>query len=795
MHNPLTGMRQTLRNLVRTPSFTLSAVLTLALGMAATTVVFSTSYHLVLRPLPFDDWQNLSFVYQQQSGGTLTMGPSPALAREAMEHSTSFSALAIWTASEHGLTGRGEPVMLNGASISAGLPDLLGVRPLLGRSFTAEEIRNGDQVVLLGEELWRTRFGGDHGVIGSTVKLGPDTWTVIGVMPSRFARYQTLGEAHEYWLPLRVEDVRRTVSLAGRLRPGVAPDVAAAELDAIAAALPPGDGSTGPGWGYTLKGAGEFGTMGMNASRVLPRLFGAAALLLLIGCANVAGLLLIRTHTRRREFAVRTALGARRSHLLIDLVTEQVMIGLAAGVLGVVMAVWGVDLIRAIRPDRLASLDHVAVNLPVLAFAAGLVMITTLVFGALPAVAVMRGDIAGSMQSAGGPRLTAGTRTRSVLVTLQLALATMLLVGGFLLVRTVQQLERQELGFNTANLLVADVPLPAYRYDAETREGLLHDFVQSLSDLEGVQSAAFSNGAPPDMGLMFVPKLEVEGSDVSTEGIQFLRGAGISPGFLATLGARMVEGREYSVTTPDPFNVVVSRAFSERFWPGQGAVGRRFRLSQEDSWQTVIGVVDDIRADGGVHAMGELLMFWPMSYGFPGGTVIIRTTGSPLALAPALRQVLARLDADLPIRELGTMEQRMSGVLASQRFNMFMIGLFAAAAALLCAVGLYALVSFSFEQRVREVGVRMALGATPSGIRSLFMTQAVRIAAIGVPLGLFGAFASATFIAALVHGVSPRDPLAYAAAFAVICLVVLPAGWLPARRASRTQPVTALRQQ
>jgi putative ABC transport system permease protein len=793
MRSLLTSLRQTMRNLVRSPAFTASAIVTLALGMAATTIIYSTFHSLMLRPLPFPESQELYAVWQERDNGRLATGPSVGLVRATLDDPRGFAGIAAYTGTEHSLTGHGEPVMLRGAATTAGLPDLLGVRPIIGRYFTHQDVREAAQVVLISESVWRSRFGGETAVLGTTIRLGPDVRTVIGVMPSRFARYREYGEAHEYWIPVDWATARWGVSLIVRAHKTTDSVAAAASLTALAASMPMGEGSHGEGWTYSLRNLGAMAGASFNARKTVPRLFAAAALLLLIGCANVAGLLLVRLHARRRELAVRAAIGARLRHLLSELAAEQFIIAAAAGVLGVLLAIWGIDLIRAVRPDQLATLDNVAVSLPVLIFAGALVIITTLLFGSLPALAIVRADLTTSLQSAGGPRLTSGTRTRSILVTMQLALSTLLLVGGFLLVRTMQRLENTDLGFDHERLLVAEIPLPAYRYDTASREVLVDDLVAALADSHGIDGVAVSTGAPPHMGLMFAAGLEVEGSDASTADIQYLKGGGVSPGFFSTMGARIEEGREYT-TGPQERTAVVNRSFVERFWPGESAVGRRFRLDPSQDWTTIVGVVNDLRIDGPIHG-GEPMYFWPMSYATPSVTITLRMPGDPYAAAPLLRQHLARFDADLPIRHITSMEERMAGTIAAQRFNMVMLGVFATAAALLCAIGLYGLVSYSFEQRVREVGVRIALGATPRIIQSLFMSQAVRLAAIGVPLGLIGAFASAQVTAALVHDVGPRDPLAYGMAFLVIVLVVLPAGWLPARRAARTEVVEALRRE
>jgi putative ABC transport system permease protein len=787
----LHALRQALRSLLRKPTFTLSAVVTLALGMAATTIIFTTINHTVMRPLPFPGWERLSLVMNERSGGLMTSPPVEALAA-LREHATLVEGVEAWTSREFTLTGEGEPAVLAGAETTAGLPSLLSVEPILGRAFTEEEARAGARVVLLGERLWRSRFGAERTVLGRVVRLGQDSWTVVGVMPSHYSRYDNFGDPHQFWTPLRLDSVKHGLGVLVRVREGVSEEAVAAEIAAATSGLERPGSMAGAGWTMKPRSLAELAVPGLNAKRILPRLLGAAALLLLIGCANVAGLLLIRLHARARELAVRSALGARRSRLLSELALEHVLLGVAAGAMGLLLSTWGLDLIRAVRPERLAVLDNVGLNMPIVGFALTLVLVTTILFGALPAVAVLRRDLAGTLQTAGGPRMTSNTRLRSVLVSLQIALSTLLLVGGFLLVRTVHRLETADLGFDTSNTLVAELSLPRYRYARSASHELMTGIEAAIRGVDGVEAVARATGAPPQMGLTFVEQLEAEGSAAAVDDINFLSGGGISPGFFALLRARMLEGREFTSADATE-SVIVSRAFVERLWPGESGIGRRFRTGPTQEWRTIIGVVENLKQEGAGHSLGEVRMYWPLHTTDGGSTLLVRTKGDPRRVAPALQEIVARHDADVPIRQLSTMERRMAGTIAAHRFNLVMLALFALSAVLLCAVGLYGLMAYALQQRVREVGVRIALGASPSGVRGLFMAQAVRLTAAGVALGLAAAFASSKVTAALVHEISPRDPLAFAAALIVTLAIVLPAGWVPAGRAARVQPLDALR--
>jgi putative ABC transport system permease protein len=786
----LHSLKQALRSLLRKPTFALSAIMTLALGMAATTIIFSATYHTVLRPLPFDDWQRLGIVMQERAGGLMT-SPSPETLEALQQHATLLAGAEGWSTREYTLTGAEGPALLVGAATTAGLPSLLGVEPVLGRVFTEQEVRDGAKVALVGERLWRSRFSGERSVLGRVIQLGPDSWTVVGVMPSHYSRYDSFGQPHQVWTPLQLDSIRHGLSIMVRVREGVSDEALAAQVESITSDVPRPGSMGGTGWTTRVRGAAELSVPGLNAKRILPRLLGAAGLLLLIGCANVAGLLLIRLHARSRELAVRSALGARRTRLIAELTLEQVVLGAAAGAVGLVLATWGIDLIRAVRPERLAVLDHVSLNLPIVGFALGLVLVTTVLFGALPAIALLRRDLAGILQTAGGPRMTSSTKLRSVLVSLQIALSTLLLVGGFLLVRTVHRLERTDLGFDAANMLVAELSPPRYRYDAVAAQALMRGVQAAVREVEGVESVAHATGAPPHMGLVFVQKLEAEGSTADVDDINFLSGGGVSPGFFSTLRARLIEGRDFTDAETEA-SVIVSRAFVDRLWPGESGLGRRFRTAPDQEWRTVIGVVENLKQEGAAHSLGEARMYWPL-HGEAGTTLLVRTSGDPRRLGPVVRGIVARHDADVPIREVSTMERRMAGTLAAHRFNLVMLALFALSAVLLCAVGLYGLMAYALQQRVREVGVRIALGASPAGVRRLFMTQAAKLAIAGVVIGLACAVAASKVTGALVHEISPRDPIAFGAALVVALAVVLPAGWVPARRASRVAPLDALR--
>lgn len=791
MNGGFSSARQTVRSLLSSPDHALTTVLTLAVGIAATTIIFSAYYHVIVRPLPFEDWHELIWIFHERDAGghVMSIQPSPQLVIAARETSTTLAGLEGWVGSELAFTGIGEPTLLRGARITPLLTELVGVQPLLGRSFTVEEAQQGARVILLGENLWRGRFGADPLILGAVVRLGGEQWTVIGVMPSHFSRFEQRGSPHEFWLPLRLSDVQWGLSSVARLRPGVADEAVTEELAVLQASIP---GPGGDDWVFALKRADELSGAAFSARTTLPRLFAAAALLMLTSCANVGGLLLVRLHRRMHELAMRAALGASRGRLLVELAMEQAVVGVAAGVVGGLLASWGLDVIRAFRPDRMAHLDNVVMSLPVLAFAAASVLLTTILLGALPALYLQRRDLAAVLAGVG--RVTSRTRTRNALVTLQLALSTMLLVGGLLLVRTVHQLEHKDLGFDPSNVLVVQIPLPDHYFQPDARQLFMNDLAGGVREIPGVRSAALATSAPPLVGLVLVQRLEVEGSDVSTEGITAIGGGTVGPGFFSTVRGRILEGREFRHDT-DSGAVIVNRAFVDRFWPGESGIGRRFRTRPQGDWHTITAVVSDMSLQGPLSSSTDLTMFSAMTNveGLTEATLLIRTAGDPLAVAPALRQVIAARAADLPIRMLEPMESRMAGAIATQRFNMIMLGMFACAAVLLCVIGLYGLVSYNLQERTREIGVRLALGATPAAVRALFVSQALRLVAVGVPLGLAMAMASTHLMSALVHGVTPQDPIAFLAAALIISAIVVPAAWLPARRAERVQPLDVLR--
>jgi predicted permease len=782
-------LRYAFRMLTRKPGFALLAIATLALGIGACTAIFSAVYRLHFQPLPYPDAERLVNLARTREGEGFFLSPTPLMVEAWQKQAATFEHVVMIAHVEENLLGEGDPVALEGARISAALPRMLRQRPLLGRMFTAAEAAEEAPVVVLSESLWRTRFGGDRAVLGRSIRLGDTERTVIGVMPERFARYSDPMPRQQYWRPYRRSEADHFGSAMGLLKPDVTLAAASAELERIAAevseAAPPGE------WDYVAVRLVDM--LGEGTRRALPILLGAVGFVLLIACANVAGLTIVRLNGRSREIAVRAALGAGRQRILAGFAAEQVLLAVGAGGAGLLLAVWGMALIGHYAPNALPLLDTLALDPAVLLFALALLLVSTLLAGVLPAWYVLRRELADTLRGAG--RVTTGTHTRSVLVTGQIALSVLLLVGAGLLIRTFATLESRDLGFTTENALALELSLPAERYPEGRGRAFFEELLPAVRALPGVTAAAVGGATPPSLGLLF-GTLSVAESDVATEGISYVAGTGAAPGFLPALGARFLGGRDFAATDRDMSVVIVNRSFVERFWPGSDGVGRRIRLTSgpDAPWIEIVGVIEDIRGSSHSSTDADLQVFYPHDASTQAHALLVRTDGKdPLALLPALRQVIARADPALPLKNAATLEQRMADSISRQRFNMVLLSVFGALALALSAIGLYGLVAFTVQQRVREIGIRAALGANAASVRSLFVAQGMRLVAIGLLLGIIAAFWAVRLLGSMVAGVPLYDGVSFGAAVALIAPAALLASWIPARRAARIDPMITLK--
>lgn len=808
---------QALRSLRRRPTFAVLAVATLALGIGATSAIFSMVNGVLLRPLPFERPGELMLVHTRLDGV-----PGRELSQpeywELRERARSFSGLAAFSNGTLTLTGSGTPERFNTGYVTADAIPLLGVAPALGRTFAAEEDLPGrPAVVLLSDGLWRRRFGADPQVVGRALILDDMPTTVIGVMPPGFqlpAHY--VGGGMEAWTLLRLDPaIDRSergwhwLSVVARLRPGVDRAGAEREVAAITAGMlrqypiEYDEAFTG-----SLIPAAEH--LVGDIRPVLLVLLGAVALLLLIAASNVAALFLARAEERHREIAVRAALGARAGRIVRQLLTESATLAVAGGAAGLLLAAYGTRALVAAAPPTLPRLDAIGLDVPVLLFTAAVSIATGLLFGLAPAWYAARPDLARALTD-GGRSGSAGARRqrfRRGLVVTQIALALVLVVAAGLLIRSFERMRGVDPGFDPGGLLTARLELSPVRYESsESIRGFFERLVARAEALPGVRSAAVVKALP-------MTQLELGDWSFLREGrfslpprqdewnLAYWQAVG--PGYFETMRMPVLQGRgiEAGDRTAAPGVAVVNRTLARQAWPGEEAIGQRLLMgggATDSVWRTVVGIVGDVRHRG-LDAEPRPEIYLPHAQ-FPAGTgtplrtlrVVLRTEGDPAALAAPLRAAVAELDADIPLTEVQTMEEALGVWAAERRLTMLVVAGFALLALALGAVGVYGVVAHLVTQRTREIGIRIALGAVPREILGLVLSQGVRLAGLGIAVGLLGALAASRLLTRLLFEVEPTDTATFVATAAVLALVAVAASLIPAARAVRTDPVDALR--
>ena len=811
----LHDLRYALRSLRRSGSFTLVAVLTLAIGVGATTAVFSVVNGVLLRPLPFAEQERLFTFFEHSAQGGARLPSYPNFLDWRREATTVDVAYA---------RGRGEPMRgpdgvenVVVAYVSPRFLSVLGAQPELGRAFVSEEeTAGGGGAVVLTHRFWMRHFGGDRSAIGKSLVLGDRSYTVVGVMPSG-ARQPLWADA---WAPVSaIEGSDRVLAerdfhadgvLLGRLHPGVSLERARGELAGIARRLAAAYPSANRDWtsvdAYPLRD--------LVLGDVKPRLFvlmGAVALVLLIACANVTSLSLARAMARRREIAIRSALGAGRARVVRQLLTESVLLAAAGGVLGAVLAWASVVLLKRAAPMAVPRLNEVGLDANVLAFVLGVTLATALVVGLVPALRVAAPNLAESLreraQTASGGRQR--QRLRAALVAAEIALALMLVAGAGLLIRSFWRLQQVELGFEPERLVGMTITPPLPQYDDPREAAALYArLADGVRPIAGVEDVALANFTP--LGGGGVPtKVEVDGK--STYGEWGDRGASfrtISPGYFRTMKIPLLEGRAFTdADLSEAGNVaIVSKAFARLYWPGQSPIGRAvtvFKSAQgradfgEPIHAIVVGVVGDVRNDR-LDTTPSPKIFLPYTANpWTHMALIVRTRGDPIAMIPALERAVLGVEPAIPIAGEGagfrTMDQLLTSSMGAQRFNTSLLMVFALAALLLAAIGIYGLMAYAVTQRTQEIGIRMALGALPRDVLALVVREGMLLAALGIAVGLGGAFAASRLLASLLYGVTPTDPTTFVSVALLLGAVAFLACWLPARRAARVDPLVALR--
>ena len=806
----LEGIAQDLRyagrGLVRDPLFAAAAVLALALGIGATTAVFSVVNAVLLRPLAYADPDRLVVVLHR---GTDPVSPANFLDwRRQASALTRLAAAESWSPN---LSGVDEPETVKGLRVTADLLPMLGVRPLLGRTFTSAVGTPGqERVVVLGHSLWRRRFGADLEVLGRSVTLDGEAHVVVGVMPRGFAFPPFWATGAELWAPLAFGDraaSRRAQSLRlfARVAPGATVDQARAEMAAITARLDRDD----PGTNRDVVVRPLEDAVVGNVRPSLRVLLGAVGFVLLIACANVAHMLLARAAGRHREVALRAALGATRGRLIRQFLTESVVLALAGGVGGILLALASIRLLAALAPADIPRIDSVGVDGAVLAFAAAVSVLTGLLFGLAPALQASAGEVSEALKE--GARGTEGRRRqrlRSLLVASEIALALVLSAGAGLMIRSFVALQAIDPGFDPRGVLTMVVSVAGAEAGAPGRRAAFYEeLVRRVRTLPGVRSASAINHLPL-AGDIWGMRFHVQGRPLPRPG-ERTRAAYrvVFPGYFETMRIPILRGREVAETDrlDAPGVVVINEWLAERHWPGEDPVGKRLTLDdpgENPTWLTVVGVARNaVRSEWAASPEEELFVPFlqtrsyleRMSTGFAYLTLVVRTSGDPATLASPIRRAVASLDRGAPVSQVQTMEQVVAASTAGPRFHLLLLGAFAGVAVLLAALGIHGVMSYTVSRRTNEIGIRMALGARPADVRWLIVGHGMLVALGGAVVGLAGALGLTRLMSSLLYGVGASDPATFLAVSLLLGAVALTASYIPARRATRIDPLTALR--
>ena len=794
--------RYAVRTLRRRPAFTIVSAITLALGIGATAAIFGVIDSMLFRPLRYPAPEQIVMVSMTR-GGSLREAPAYPDFLDWREQSRSFQSLAATRTQSVNLTGRETPERLSGNFVSASLLSLLGAEPLTGRLFAYDETEVGtaSPVAVISEGLWRRRFGADPATVGSVIVLNGQPFTVIGIVPSTFAFFG----GTEVYLPITYYPnngglTRKDHSMAvvGRLRPGVTLASADAEMRAIATRLAEQFPVENAGSGAHVESLHTLLVGDIRAPLYI--VMGAVTLLLLIACANVANLQLSHAVARRREMSVRSALGAGRGRLARQLLTESTILSALGGLLGVAVAYAGVALLIKIIPIDLTFFSPIRVDGRVMAFAALVSIVTGIVFGLAPALHASRTNLndALSTRAGGLAGRVRGIEMRGVFVVVQLALSIVLLIGAGLLSRTLVKLQQVDLGFDPSNLLTMEFRLPAAKY-SQPRQ--ISDFftraIAEIRSVSGVRSAALVRAVPLS-GNSDARAYAVGGAAEPEKGrAPILQLNTVSSGYFRTIGVPLVSGRDVNEhdDADAPPVVVVNETFARREWPNASALGHRIRFVDSDRWLTVVGVARDAKHFGPADQPTPQAYIPYMQAPQIFTSVVVRANLEANALGPLVREAIWRVDRDQPVWKIRTMDSLVANTLGSKRVLLALVGAFASVALLLAGVGIFGVMSFAVTQRTHEVGVRMALGASGGEVLRLIVGQGLRLTSVALLLGLGAALGATRLIASQLFGVTPSDPVTFATVPLVLCAVAALACYLPARRASRLDPLTALRRE
>ena len=802
-------LRYGLRMLARSPSFTFVAVLALALGIGANSAIFSVVNTVLLRPLPYKSPDAIMTVWEETTHlGFPFNTPSPANFIDWRDQNTVFEGMSAMAQKHFNLTGMGEPERFDGRRVSANLFDLLGVEPVLGRTFRPEEDQPGSRVVILSHGVWQRRFGADPGVIGRAITLNGESFTVVGVMPRSVTLPSMDGWTDQLWVPIAFTSEEATqrgnhyLEVIARIKPGTSQKQAQAEMDTIGARLAQQYPEHNTRIGITVKSLHEQIVGDIRPALLV--LLGAVGFVLLIACANVANLLLARAAVRQKEIALRLALGASRARLTRQFLTESVLLAAFGGAGGLLLSYTGLTVLRTLIPENVSQGQAIAIDAKVLIFTAVVSLVTGLIFGLAPATQASNFNLnetlkEGGRDSGGGSR---GNRIRSLLVVSEVAVSFLLLVGAGLLISSFVHLRKLDPGYRVDHLLTLKVVLPESKYpDKERRAPFYRELIRRVQTLPGVESAAVASNLPLTYSGDSMP-IGVEGRpDPPPDQMADVILRTVSPGYFSTMGIPLVEGRDFTENDkPESVRVVViSEKTARRYWPNESPIGKRLKpgsTTSESPWLEVIGVVKDVRQNEFIaEPKMQMYMAHEQVGSFAPNSIVLRTAVDPLSLGTAVRKVVWEIDKDQPVSDIRSMEEIVSGAVARQRFSTMLLGIFAALALVLAAVGIYGVMSYSVAQRTREIGIRMALGAQRSDVLRMTVEQGLKLVLAGVVIGLGAALVLTRVMASLLFGITATDPTTFICITAVLFAVALLASYVPALRATRVDPMVALRYQ
>jgi putative ABC transport system permease protein len=813
-------LRYALRVFAKNPGFTLAAVFSLAIGIGANTSIFSVANGLLLRPLPYRDAGRLVILWNRSPGLNITEDWfSTAQYFDIKNGHTGFEQVAIAIGGNYNLTGHGEAERVGVIRVSSNLLPMLGVRPLWGRLFVAEEDAPGrPATALLTYGMWTRRYGADPDMVGKAIQINGQSYEVVGILPKSFALPREVlptlygAELHEIFLPLPLgPDAARIrnhedYNIIGKLRPGVSVGQAQAEMDTITARLRRDyPESYPPNGGLTFSIVPLQQQVVGNVRRTLFVLLGSVGFVLLIACANVANLLLSRSVARQKEIAVRMAMGAGRARILRQLLTESVLLAVCGGALGIVFVVWSMNWIRILGPQSIPRLQNVRVDGRVLLFTLLLSVFSGILFGLAPALRVSRLDLNATLKDAG--RGTAGASAvwgrgnsmRRLLVVSELALSVVLLIGAGLLIRSFANLQDVAPGFNPKNVLTFELTMTGRKYgDPQAVLSTYRLLWERLENLPGVTAAGGITSLPLSQAFAWTP-ITIEGR-IPPAGERFINADARIVGwnYFQAMEIPLRRGRLFNETdtATNPPVIIIDERLADEFWPGQDPVGRRIHLvdmKAKDFWSTIVGVVGRVKQDS-LDSDPRIAFYVPQTQ-FPvrAMTLVLRSGAEPAGVASAVKSEIRSLDTDLPMYAVRTMEERVGESLARRRFSMLLLGLFAGLALVLATIGIYGVMAYLVSQGTREIGIRIALGATPRHILGLVVRQGLALALTGVAIGLAGAFALTRLMHSLLFGVNATDPATFAAIALLLALVALTASYIPAHRAARIDPMISLR--